>query len=735
MAISKRSLYHNIALILFNLLLIFIAILTSILYSKNIKESEQKNKLNEFVTNVESMKQVSQNYLDSENGYVLNWANYITSSKLSLSEALDFLKNINTNKERFAHIVDMDNFDAYSATISDNGGVIDTYKRYIGNDLSEYEISFAQKMTTMFKDNTTKFYVLGKYVVPENDQYAISVGKRITLWDNDKSKDYLLLRIIPVNDVKKSWVFPISYKTHGAEVGIITNVGDYVIESDSMKSANFLEYIRIYNFQNDYNKIEQLRLELLNNDSGILYYENYRHHDCIWYYSKLSDDLELDIIGCVNSSILTVDNSNSLFIVSLICGTLLVLVIVDGIYLFYVNKKLKLSAKTANNANMAKTKFLSSMSHDIRTPLNTILGLTYLAKINKDNPSYVEDCLSKSTVAEKQLLTLINDVLDMSKIESGKLYINYAQTKLNTVFDELQDIIEPIALQKKIKIIWDVIIQDNYVETDKLRLQQICLNLLSNAVKYTNCDGKIIFKVREEIVNDNDKITIIVEDNGIGMSEEFQKNMYESFEREITTQVNLTQGTGLGLYIVKHTVEKMNGTIECDSKLNKGTRFKVNLNFKIVDNNETTKINNINYLQLEGMRILIAEDNELNGHILKTMLENNKIKCDLALNGLDCKNMLFSKEPYYYDAILMDVHMPVMDGIEATKIIRSEGTNGRENIPIIALTADVFQENVNECLNAGMTDHITKPVDLEKLLSTLIKIKNEGVINEKENSK
>ena len=200
--------------------------------------------------------------------------------------------------------------------------------------------------------------------------------------------------------------------------------------------------------------------------------------------------------------------------------------------------------------------------------------------------------------------------------------------------------------------------------------------------------------------------------------------MYESFEREVSTRVNKTQGSGLGLYIVKHTVDAMKGKIECESIQNEGTCFKVYLTLDIASNEEEIAIKkNNDYSLIEGMHVLIAEDNNLNAHILKTMLENNKISCDIVSNGLLCKNKLFEEAPGYYDAILMDVHMPVMNGLEATKIIRSEGRDGRGNIPIIALTADVFEENVKECISSGMNMHITKPIDMKKLYDALMSLK------------
>lgn len=487
-----------------------------------------------------------------------------------------------------------------------------------------------------------------------------------------------------------------------------------------MKSMSFLEFIRGYNFQDDYNKVYELGNLIESTDSGTLYYNNSKSEKCVWYYSSFDENLELDILGCIRYDELQTTNKDWL-IVLIICGTILLLGIVDGIYLKNINKKLKESAEEAKQANKAKSYFLSAMSHDIRTPLNAILGMTYIAKNNLDNPDYAKECLDKSSAASQQLLTLINDILDISKIESGKLFLTYQTTSISSVFDTLTEIIKPLALNKKITFTHNLHnIDYNYVSTDKSRLEQICLNLLSNAVKYTNEHGKINLDISEKKLNDEEVLLIIiVEDNGIGMSEEFQKTMYQSFTREINTQVNKTQGTGLGLYIIKLIVDAMGGKISCNSKVNIGTKFKIELNLKIVETPENIDTDKeIDYKKLKGLHILVAEDNKLNREIIQTILQDNEIECELTENGLECINKLLEVPSNTYNAIIMDVHMPIMDGISATKIIRKEHKEFDE-IPIIAMTADAFKEDINNCLEAGMDAHLAKPINVKVLLDLL----------------
>lgn len=705
-------------LAVFNVGFITASISTSIIYSKNVQDNQQNNNLTNFITNIESLKQVSQNYINNEINSVNNWSNYISIENKNLDNALDYLREINTNKKRYAHIIDMDNFEAYSSFYPKGEEKITIYEKYFYDNITEYEHSFKNNMLKIFNEQSS-LTVLGKYAIPETSGgQALSVGKRVTIKTDNGNKDYLLLRVIPIDEIQKNWIFPTAYKS--AEVGIITRKGDYVIQSSSMKSMSFLEFIRGYNFQDDYNKVYELGNLIESTDSGTLYYNNSKSEKCVWYYSSFDENSELDILGCIRYDELQTTNKDWL-IVLIICGTILLLSIVDGIYLKNINKKLKESAEEAKQANKAKSYFLSAMSHDIRTPLNAILGMTYIAKNNLDNPDYAKECLDKSSAASQQLLTLINDILDISKIESGKLFLTYQTTSISSVFDTLTEIIKPLALNKKITFTHNLHnIDYNYVSTDKSRLEQICLNLLSNAVKYTNEHGKINLDISEKKLNDEEVLLIIiVEDNGIGMSEEFQKTMYQSFTREINTQVNKTQGTGLGLYIIKLIVDAMGGKISCNSKVNIGTKFKIELNLKIVETPENIDTDKeIDYKKLKGLHILVAEDNKLNREIIQTILQDNEIECELTENGLECINKLLEGHSNTYNAIIMDVHMPIMDGISATKIIRKEHKEFDE-IPIIAMTADAFKEDINNCLEAGMDAHLAKPINVKVLLDLL----------------
>lgn len=721
---KNRDKKIKIILLICNIVLVAITITAAVLYSGYIRKMREEIKTDDFIRMIESMKQVSQNYLDNERGYVEDWAEYISENDMTMAETLDFIRSINTNPERFIHIVDMETFEAYSSYYPQGQEKIETYIKYKEQNV-ESELPFADIMQTMFEGSEEKFEVLGKYRLQETQAMGVSVGARVTLSSDGGKKDYLMLRVIPTDAIKKTWVFPLEYSS--AEVGIITFSGDYVIQSASMKSLNFPEYIRGYNFQNDYNEVNALRQQLESTQRGVLEYKNFRGTDCLWYYSSFGENSSLDILGVLDKSELKASD-NAWFIVFLVCGTLIVLVTIDGLYFISINRRLREAARLSEQASKAKTQFLSAMSHDIRTPLNAVMGMMEIAGKNVDNPECVSDCMDKGMHAGRQLLTLINDVLDISRIESGKFTLNPERVSLNDMIHEMMEMLARNIEKKNIQLKCDFdTLPYKYVMADKIRLSQIYVNLLTNAVKYTQAGGKIILRLSEEDVSDNASDVLLVfyvEDTGIGMTEEFQKQMYNTFSREIKTQVNSTQGTGLGLSIVKQMVDLMNGTIECNSAPGKGTSFRVCVRLPIADGSGCEVSKNVSTHNIENMHVLIAEDNELNWEIAHELLLERGVTGDHAGNGQECIDMLTEAADDMYDAVLMDVHMPVMDGYKATKAIRSLKDEKLSKIPIIAMTADAFSEDVQACMDCGMNGHIAKPIDMDKLVDYLSKIKN-----------
>lgn len=387
------------------------------------------------------------------------------------------------------------------------------------------------------------------------------------------------------------------------------------------------------------------------------------------------------------------------------------------------------AVEEANRANEAKSEFLSRMSHDIRTPMNAIMGFTRVARNHLHEPDKILDCLDKINLSGSNLQQLINDVLDISRIESGEFRIDSEPVKLSELCKLYEQNIRGTAEDKNQKFICNRhdIIYDT-VLSDRLRIGQIYMNLLSNAVKYTPEGGTVELEVYEEPFPDKDKICLvsIVRDNGIGMSEKFMKEMYSQFSRAIDTRVNKVQGSGLGLAIVKKIVDQMNGTIEATSRLHEGTTFRVTLDVPFIREQEVSETTaEIPFFKLRPSRIiktlLIAEDNDLNYEILEEQLEMYGIHCVRAVNGKECVQLFEIDPSGTYDAILMDMQMPVMNGLDATRAIRRLPSPESKQIPIIALTANAYLEDVQKCKEAGMNDHMSKPVQIEQIIRTVEK--------------
>ena len=406
-----------------------------------------------------------------------------------------------------------------------------------------------------------------------------------------------------------------------------------------------------------------------------------------------------------------------------------------------VNQKLKKAKnvatealQTAENANKAKTDFLSNMSHDIRTPMNAIIGITSLIRHDAGNKAKVIEYADKIDISSQLLLGIINDVLDMSKIEAGKTVFKYSDFSILDFVQELDTIFHSQIYEKKqtLTIIKESI-RHEWVNGDRVHLMQIFSNLLSNAVKYTQEGGEIQFFVEECETKSSvyAKYRFLVSDNGMGMSAEFKDTIFDAFTRAESSLTNKIQGTGLGMAITKNLVEAMGGTIDVESELGQGSCFEVLIDLKIAEDRtvalaaqEETDEQDGNILQ--GMRFLCAEDNELNAEILTELLKIEGAKCTICENGEEILKAFEQSVPGDYDMILMDVQMPVMNGYEATKAIRRSSHELAKTIPIIAMTANAFSEDIQHSLAAGMNAHVSKPVEMKVLEKTIRSIKSGG---------
>lgn len=384
---------------------------------------------------------------------------------------------------------------------------------------------------------------------------------------------------------------------------------------------------------------------------------------------------------------------------------------------------LEKSAQEARAANEAKTRFLFNMSHDIRTPMNAIIGFSELLEKHIDEKDKVLDYTEKIRSSSAFLLSLINYVLEMARIESGKAVLKEEPGDLCALMQTLSDVFEPSVRQKKLTCTYHTEVEHPYIVSDRTKVREILLNVISNAIKYTPEGGQIAVSVKELPTEKpkTGRYTFTVQDDGIGMSEEYLPHIFEEFTREHTSTESKVIGTGLGLPIVKALVEWMHGSIDVQSKLGAGTTVTITLGFPLADEAQKRVEEQDaegGAAQLRGCRILLAEDNDLNAEIVVTILEESGLTVERTADGERCVEALKAHPAGYYDAILMDIQMPNMDGYQAAKIIRSLSGNYR-TIPIIAMTANAFDEDRQKALSVGMDAHLAKPVDVRRLFGIL----------------
>ena len=821
-----------------------------LLYAQRTAGDSISTEVSQFETATVTMEQVTTNYLKSEQDICNVWERYIDSNPMTIDEAISFIRSSHVSPDDSAHIVFTDDDSLEGLSTRPRTGSEDYY------DVSYKAIGLPIQLDKLDEQDGT-VNVSRSYTNPMNGVQSLAFCDKITLVDSgdrSKQREAVLLRVIPTEKLQEKWVFP-SERYKDAEVSLIDSDCNYIIKGHDYKNSNFIEFYKSYN-QVDVTGVEDLK-ERLASQSGSFFMNNSRGEECLIAYSPISENRGWTILNYIPSSSLhrsTVD----WFLVGGVAFALLFLLIFDMALMNWFNARLDEAAKEAEAANRAKSDFLSAMSHDIRTPMNAILGLTTIAQLNVDDQAVVKDSLRKIELASNHLLTLINDILDISKVESGKLTLSPVSFSIAESAENLVNISQPMVKEKNIDFNFRISpIEYEYLYADELRLNQIFINILSNAIKYTNPGGRVTIDMSETKSGQPGKVhlTYRVEDTGIGMSPEYMKKMYEPFSRQTDSRVNTIQGTGLGLAITKKMVDLMGGTIDCQSEQNKGTCFAIELDIPIaerqldemklepidvlvVDDDEvlletagdtlrtlgaraetsssgadalrkisqrhelgkdydvviidwkmpemdglelTRRIRQIagdnlpillisaydwsdieesardagangfvskplfrstlyekitevlgietemtapdeDNSDLAGMHVLVAEDNDVNWEIIFMLLEMYGIESERAVNGQIAVEMA-EANPDKYDLIFMDIQMPVMNGLDATKMIRASKNEKCAQLPIIAMTADAFSENVAECLAVGMNGHIAKPVDIKIVLKEIRKIK------------
>ena len=836
-------------------LLVNVFIMTAMLafvvfYSNHENKEITQRQIEHFENTTITMEHVTENYLEGEQRICDVWARYINSRDMTIEDAASFIRISHVLPNASAHIV-------YRDTLSG----LSTKARQ--DDADDYSVSYERlgllNDVSWIDDIGESVNISRAYTNPVNGEQSIAFCNFITLHDSETGspRDAILLRVLPLSELEEKWVFP-QEEFKNAELSMIDADGDYIIKGHSFKNSSFFEFYR------SYNAIEpaaaQELFEKITSSTGFFTMLNSRGEECILAYTPVAAAKGWTLLNLMPTKDLSVSTENWLLI-SFVSVGLLVLFVFDLAVMLDFNRKLQEAAREAAAANKAKTDFLSTMSHDIRTPMNAIIGLTTIAEKNLGDAESVGENLRKISMASNHLLTLINDILDISKVESGKLSLSPLTFSIVETVENLVNLSQPMIKEKNIEFNFRVSrMEKEYLYADQLRLNQIYINILSNAIKYTEPGGRVSVDLREEESPKPGcvRLTYIVADSGIGMSPEFMESMYQPFSRQTDSRVNSIQGTGLGLAITKQMVDLMGGTIDCQSEQGKGTTFTVILDLPvaerqredmmlepmdvlIVDDDEILletavdtleslgakadhagsgpealgmikhrhetgqdyrvvildwkmpdldgietirriraeadskipillisaydgsdvedlakeagangfvskplfrstlydKINEVlgtsaksaepenDYSDLQGMNILIAEDNDINWEIISAILGMFGITTERAENGRICVDKVSQAAEGSYDLIFMDIQMPEMNGLDATRTIRSLDNPWASSIPIIAMTADAFSENVTECLNAGMNGHIAKPVDMKLVIKEIRRIKEE----------
>lgn len=690
-----------------NLAIVTAIILLFISYISDYNTMLYKQNLNDIGNVNQAAAQISSELYASQDRKVSNIVRYISRRKLNLDEIIAYVDDSNSDSAVAFQLINED----YTGIVikKDENGEYPSvsYKNSDYSNIMQIANPNADSskipVTVEFTDPYTGLRSFGRYAA-------------FTAEHNGEIKSYTLMAVYR----SASFIGHINLNSgfDGLSTVLINKDGSYALRNSYYKAENLFRYIYNYN-DLTLDEMNVLKEKVLSNDGGSLRYKNSLGEECAFVYCNVPGTDWL-CVSSVRISAFHMSNPD-LRMTVLLLMLFIGMALIDFLYLFRLNKRLKESVKEANAANEAKTDFLSRMSHDIRTPINVISGMTELALMENGNPPVTTEYLSNIKSSGKFLLGLVNDILDMNKVESGKMELHKRPYSLREFVGYLNAVIRPLCEEKGIDFTIDFGEERETILVDPLRFNQIFFNLLSNSVKFTPCGGHIsIFGKGGKLGNGKSAVEFTVRDDGAGMSEEFQKTMFSAFSQEARTSSQNTQGTGLGLAIVKNLVGIMNGTMRVESEIDKGTAFFISMDLEEAPEAQV----NIQEAEtaaadLGGRRVLLCEDHPLNAKIMIQLLSRKGMSVSHAENGRIGVDMFASSAQNYYDLILMDIRMPVMDGIEAATAIRALPRADAAAVPIIALTANAYDSDVEKCLAAGMNAHLAKPVEVQKLYSML----------------
>ena len=580
------------------LMMVAIIAFVSVHIVLNDKRTRQRQ-TEHFENTTVTMERVTENYLEGEQRICDVWARYINSREMTVEEAADFIRSSHALPNTSAHLIFLDSRKGVSTRAR-----LDNSEEY---GVSYEKIDFLMD-TAWISDIGGAINISRAYTNPMNGEQSLAFCNKILLYDSGATaKEAVLLRVLPVSELEQKWIIP-QEEFENAELTLIDSDGNYIIKSRSFKNSNFFEFYKSYNNSNPA-LLESLKGDITSG-TGSVTILNSREEKMLLAYTPVLDTSGWILLSLIPKADLNVNTENWLLI-GVISAGLLVLFVMDLLFIQSFNKKLRVAAMEADSANKAKTDFLSTMSHDIRTPMNAIIGLTAIAQKNLGDTEVTRESLRKIGLAGNHLLTLINDILDISKVESGKLSLSPVTFSIVETVENLVNLSQPMVKEKNIDFNFRVNrMEKEYLYADQLRLNQIYINILSNAVKYTEPGGSVSVDMQEEESSAAGcvKLTYRVSDTGIGMSPEFMEKMFQPFSRQTDSRINSIQGTGLGLAITKKMVDLMGGTIDCQSEQGKGTTFTVAIDIPVSDRQRDD-------IRLDPIDILVVDDDEV--HLLR----------------------------------------------------------------------------------------------------------------------
>ena len=705
----KRKRLETVCIVIFNLLLAAVMVVIIAQYVFDYQNKLYERNLNDIGHINQAAANLSAGFFSNQEDSLRSITRYVYRRSPDTEELMKYLDDINARSNVSYQLIDSD---CKSYAIADS-----CHGEAVAVDYSHIDYANIKRVFASAADNDGKISFASEFTDQFTGMRSFARYTYIPVSENGNSHFYTLMEVSRSSEFID--MINIDNGYNKLSTVLINSDGSYLLRHSDFKSDNLFDYIYIYN-NLTLDEKNALRESVNINSSGFFRYLNVKSEDCLFVYTRVPET-DWFSVSCVPVSSFH-DYSYGMQMTLIIVGMLAVLTFIDFIWLWELNRRLKSSAAEANLANEAKTDFLSRMSHDIRTPINVITGMTELA-LQEKNPSETDDYLKNIQSSGKFLLGLVNDILDMNKVESGKMEL-HPQPYLYSDFKAyISAVVVPLCTAKNIEFTMTGNADSLVLVVDSLRMNQIFFNLLSNSVKFTKNGGHISLSavVGEAVPDGKTPIDFEVRDDGIGMSDEFQKNMFSAFTQEHRAHSQDMNGTGLGLAIVKSIVDLMGGTVSVKSRVDEGTSFFIRLYVKVSAAELKSKSESGDESILSGKTVLLCEDHPLNAQIITRLLGKKGVAVDVAENGKLGTEMFLDSADGHYDAVLMDIRMPVMDGLEASKIIRSFKAvrKDAERIPIIALTANAYDSDVKNCLSAGMNSHLAKPIEPELLFSTL----------------